>query len=317
MRLFNFVKRALKKLFKLFFKTKFEKIFDKRFDGLSNEELKFCILEQYKQWHGVYPNLENPKSFNEKLTWEKLYYHNPLMTICADKVKSRDYFLSKVNEGYKYLVKQYGIYDSPDEIDFLKLPNSFVLKSNWGSGCQFVVKDKSNFNIKKAKKEMKGWMQKERNHYFASFETGYKDIIPKIICEEFLQFQYKLEFFCFNGTPKFFWIVFNDKTKEVQANFYKLNWEKMPIENHYPNFDKNVEKPICYEIILDNAKKMCEDFPFVRCDFYVTKNSYRFSEMTFFHWGGLQSFKPAKWDYIIGDMMILPPKNNMLGKIIN
>ena len=228
------------------------------------------------------------------------------MTICADKVKGRDYFCEKVKDGQNYLVKQYGVYDSPLEIDFEHLPKSFVLKSNWGSGCQFIVKDKSTFDIEKAKKEMAKWMTKEYNHYYSSFEIGYKDIEPKIVCEEFLDFEYKLEFFCFNGSPKFFWIVLNDKTKETQANFYSLDWKNLHIFNHYPNFNKKIEKPACFEEILDNAAKMCGDFPFVRCDFYITKNSYRFSEMTFFHWGASQNFEPEKWDRIIGDMMKLP-----------
>lgn len=287
-------------------KTKYDKIYARRFEGLTDEETKYCIIEQYKRWHGAYPDIENPKTFNEKLTWEKLYYRNPLMTICADKVRARDYFCEKIENGEQYLVKQYGVYDSPDDIDFENLPDSFVLKSNWGSGRQFIVKDKSQFDIKKAKKEMKKWMEKETNHYFCSFETGYKDVVPKIVCEELLDFEYKLEFFCFNGEPKFFWIVLNDKTSETRANFYTLNWEKLPIENHYPNFNEVIEKPMCYETILDNAKKMCGDFPFVRCDFYVTKDSYRFSEMTFFHWGCSQAYEPVEWDRKIGDMMQLP-----------
>ena len=286
--------------------SEFDKIYAKRFKGLTDKELLYCIREQYKQWHGEYPDLDNPQTFNEKLTWEKLYYRNPLMTICADKVKARDYFVEKVKNGDKHLVKQLGIYDSPDEIDFEKLPNSFVLKSNWGSGKQFVVKDKSLFDISLSKKEMQNWMKQKSNHYFYAFEIGYKDITPKIICEELLDFEYKLEFFCFNGEPKFFWIVLNDKTKETQANFYKLNWEKMPIENHYPNFNQEMTKPKCYEEILQNAKQMCGDFPFVRCDFYVTKDSYMFSEMTFFHWGASQSFEPNQYNHIIGDMMKLP-----------
>ena len=286
--------------------SKFEKIYAKRFEGLSDDELKYCIMEQYKEWHGEYPNIDNPSTFNEKLTWEKLYYRNPLMTVCADKVKGRDYFCDKVNGGEKYLVKQYGIYESPEEIDFNSLPNSFVLKSNWGSGRQFVVKDKSKFDIEAAKNEMKLWMQKESNQYYFSFETGYKDIEPKIVCEEFLDFDYKLEFFCFNGEPKFFWIVFDDKTDNTSANFYSLDWENLHIFNHYPNFDKEIVKPSCYEEILDNSKKMCGDFPFVRCDFYITKNGYRFSEMTFFHWGANQNFEPYEWNKKIGDMMKLP-----------
>lgn len=299
-----------KKILSFKWETEFDKIFARRFDGLTNEEIKYCIVKQFKNNHGVYPNIENPKTFNEKLTWEKLYYRNPLMTKCADKVKAREYFCEKVENGEQYLVKQYGVYDSPDEIDFDALPNSFVLKSNWGSGKQFVVKDKATFDADKAKKEMEGWILKESNQYYSSFEQSYKDIVPKIVCEEFLDFEYKLEFFCFNGEPRFFWIVLNDKTSEVQANFYDLNWQNLHITNHYPNFEQEIEKPACYETILENARKMCGDFPFVRCDFYVTKDSYKFSEMTFFHWGCSQPYEPVEWDRKIGDMMKLPEKES-------
>lgn len=295
-----------KKIFSHRYKTKFEKIYAKRFSGLSQAKLKYCVLEQFKQWHGYYPNLEQPKTFNEKLTWEKLYYNNPLMTICADKVKARDYYCEKIQDGEKHLVKQLGIYESASEIDLDKLPDSFVLKSNWGSGRQMIIRDKSSFDLSLVQSELDFWMTKYANHYYSSFEYGYKNIQPKIICEEFLDFEYKLEFFCFNGEPKFFWIVLNDKTSETQANFYKLNWEKIPLENHYPNFTQTIAKPACYDEILNQAKTLCGDFPFVRCDFYITKDSYRFSEMTFFHWGCSQQYTPIEYDRIIGDMMQLP-----------
>lgn len=46
---------------------------------------------------------------------------------------------------------------------------------------------------------------------------------PKIVCEEFWDFEYKLEFFCFNGEPRFYWIVLDDKAKDTKANFYTLD----------------------------------------------------------------------------------------------
>ncbi len=286
--------------------SKFERIYKKRFNGLTQKELEFCVKSQYKSWHGKELDLDNPKTFNEKLCWEKCYYWNPLMTTCADKVKARDYFCEKIKDGKKHLVKQYGVYRSPDEIDFDKLPKQFVLKSNWGSGQQIIVKDKSKLDLEDVKNKMRIWMMPNSNHYFAAFEHGYKHIEPRIVCEEFLDYEYKLEFFCFNGEPRFFWIVINDKTADVHANFYNLDWTKMPISNHYPNFKEKINQPECYDEILENAKKMCGDFPFVRCDFYITPDGYRFSEMTFFHWGASQDFEPAEYDTIIGNMMTLP-----------
>lgn len=286
--------------------NKFDKIYAKRFDGLNQTELEFCVKHQYKSWFGQKLNLDNPQTFNEKLMWIKCFYWDPLMTVCADKVKARSYFCDKTKKTQKYLVKQYGVYSSPDEIDFDQLPDSFVLKSNWGSGQQIIVKNKKDLNTQEARQQMKKWMQRESNHYFFSFEHGYRHIEPRIVCEEFLDYEYKLEFFCFNGKPRFFWIVINDKTSDVHANFYELDWKQMPVSNHYPNFDDKITPPLCYDEILENAKKMCGNFPFVRCDFYITPDGYRFSEMTFFHWGASQRFEPAQYDKIIGDMMALP-----------
>ena len=206
------------------------------------------------------------------------------MTIFADKVKARDYFLEKTGCDVKYLVKQYGVYSSVDEIDFSSLPDRFVLKSNWGSGLQILVTDKRKLDIKAVKKEMEKWLDIHSNHYYAAFEYGYKNIEPRIVCEEFLDFDYKLEFFCFNGEPEFFWVVFDDKTKNVCADFYTLDWKKIPLRHKYPNSNIKLEKFSCFDEMVETARKMCgENFPFVRCDFYKLANGYKFSEMTFFH----------------------------------
>lgn len=296
----------LKNKSKKTYSDEYYKIYKNRFKGLTQEEIAFCLKEQFKVNLGYKLNLDNPKTFNEKMTWEKLYYHNPLMTICADKVKARDYYCEKIKNGNNNLVKQFGVYDNFEQINFDNLPNKFVLKSNWGSGKQIIVKNKDDIDLENVKKEVTLWNKKETNHYFYAFEWGYKNIDPKIICEEFLDFEYKLEFFCFNGEPKLFWIVLNDKTKNVQANFYDLNFKKIKLRNHYPNFNKTIREPECYKEVLGEAKRLCGDFPFVRCDFYITKDSYRFSEMTFFHWGCSKKYQPMKWDNKLGNFMKLP-----------
>lgn len=100
--------RLIEKIFSHKIKTKFDKIYAKRFKGLTLEEKRFCLEEQFRKDLGYELDLENPKTFNEKLTWEKLYYNNPLMTKCADKVTARDYSCEKIENGKEQLVtKQY------------------------------------------------------------------------------------------------------------------------------------------------------------------------------------------------------------------
>ena len=45
---------------------------------------------------GYLPDIDNPKSFNEKVIWLALNYRNPDMKIAADKYKAKEYIAKKV-----------------------------------------------------------------------------------------------------------------------------------------------------------------------------------------------------------------------------
>ncbi|KLI26996.1 ATP-grasp fold amidoligase family protein, partial [Brachyspira hyodysenteriae] len=78
----------------------------------------------FKSHVGYEPNLENPKTFNEKLQWLKLYYHDTLMTKCADKYAVREYIKETIGE--EYLIPLIGVWDRVEDINFDSLPNQFV-----------------------------------------------------------------------------------------------------------------------------------------------------------------------------------------------
>mgnify|MGYP000555659891 FL=1 len=78
-------------------------------------------------------DLQNPKTFNEKIQWIKLKDKNPLYTLCADKYKVRDFVKARIGSGY--LIKLIAVYNSPNEISLAELPDKFALKLNTGSSC--------------------------------------------------------------------------------------------------------------------------------------------------------------------------------------
>ncbi|WP_338420398.1 ATP-grasp fold amidoligase family protein [Brachyspira aalborgi] len=92
------------------------------------------------------------------------------------------YIKEKIGE--KYLIPLIGVWDKVEDIDFNSLPKQFVLKVNWGSGQNIIVKDKSKLNIEETKNKLNGWLKPFSNHYYYSYEWQYKDIEPKIICEK-------------------------------------------------------------------------------------------------------------------------------------
>lgn len=86
-------------------------------------------------------NLKNPESFTEKLLYLKLFYRNPLQTLCADKYYVREYV--KLCGFENILKKNYIVTSNINEINYEKLPQKCFLKCNHWSGFNFYV-DKIN-----------------------------------------------------------------------------------------------------------------------------------------------------------------------------
>ena len=110
------------------------------------------IRLKYFQHFKKFPNLKNPKTFNEKLQWLKLHDRKPEYTKMVDKSEVREYIAEKIGE--EYLIPLIGVWDSFDEIDFDKLPEQFVLKCTHDSGGLVICKDKSKLDIESARKKI-------------------------------------------------------------------------------------------------------------------------------------------------------------------
>lgn len=266
MKLFEIYKKANKyivkflgkKLFSFASNSKYRKLYKKRFKGLTKDEERYILETQFKRSFGYELNLTNPQSFNEKMQWLKLYYRDPLLTKCSDKVLVRDYIKELIGE--EYLVKSLGIYDNPESIDFDNLPNKFVIKVNWGSGQNIIVTDKSKLDIEEAKQKLSEWMKPESNHYYNLLEWCYKDITPKIIIEEYIEEDVNkpvadYKFFCYNGDPKFMYIAVDSfNYKIMKINYYDSDFNKLPFIKHYPNTDYPIPKPKNWDKMLELSK---------------------------------------------------------------
>ena len=155
--------------------------------------------------------------------------------------------LKQIRKNYnEYLIPLIGVWDKVEDIDFNSLPKQFVLKVNWGSGQNIIVKDKSKLNIEETKNKLNGWLKPFLNHYYYSYEWQYKDIEPKIICEKYIEqmdgnlLDYKVV--CFKNKAKYIEIEVDRYTNHTTC-FYNLNWEKQIFTLTYPLYSMNIDKP--------------------------------------------------------------------------
>ena len=85
-----------------------------------------------------------------------------------------------------------------------------------------------------------------------------------------------------------------------------MNFKVLPFKQHYKNFEKKIEKPKGFDIMIDLAKKLSKGIPHVRVDFYDIDGKVYFGELTFYHFSGFEKFEPEEWDKKLGDMLELP-----------
>lgn len=260
---------------------------------------------------GYMPDLEHPLTFSEKIQWLKLHDRNPLYHKLVDKAEVKAWIAGRI--GDEYLLRTYGVWERPEEVDWDSLPDKFVLKLTAGGGGRSVCicRDKSSFNRDDAIRRLKA--DAGRDLYKRFREWSYKDVPQRIIAEELLETEdpggnppdYK--FWCFNGKPLF--VMFcrgrDDKSKRV-FNFYDSDWNLMPFWRKYPGSRVDVPKPENFGEMLGVATKLSEGFPFVRVDLYSENGRIFFSEMTFYPGSGTNPFHPSEWDRKLGDLLQLP-----------
>lgn len=264
----------------------------------------------YWKTYGRFPNLDDPRTFDEKLQWYKLHYRDPLMTIVADKFEVRQYVQHR---GLAYILNEiYGIYDTVEEVDLDGLPDSFVLKATHGSGMNIICRDKKQLEWNKSRKLLGKWLA--TNYYYDGRQWAYKNIRPRLICERYLEneefgelIDYK--FYCYSDNPEVLFVCTDRFGPEgVKYNAYDMGWNRIYAYKGKPCSELTVDKPDNFIEMVEVARKLCKGFPFVRVDLYSVKGKIFFGELTFYPDNGICPFSPDKYNYFFGDLFVLPDR---------
>lgn len=269
---------------------------------------------QFKKALGYPLNLRDPRTFNEKLQWLKLYDRKPIYTTMVDKYEAKKYVANII--GDKYIIPTLGVWNRFNDIDFTELPDQFVLKTTHDSGGVVIVKDKDAFLsdkdiFNKAKDKLSNSLK--HNFYYEYREWPYKNVKPRIIAEKYMEDEsthdlrdYK--FFAFRGVVKALFIATNrqKEDEETKFDFFDNNFVHLPFTNGHPNADIVPSKPTTFDEMKKIACKLSENISELRVDFYEVNGKAYFGELTFSHWSGFMPFDPPEWDKTFGNWIKLP-----------
>lgn len=288
---------------------------------VSSKKIRFKILSMFgwipdKIWlkflfrvkMGYWMDFRNPRTFNEKLQWLKIYDYKESYAKIVDKYSVKKFVTQKI--GDKYVIPTIGVWNRPSEIDWSLLPDRFVLKTTDGGGNNGVVicRDKNKFDINNAIKKLSG----------SSVLTGaafrehpYDNVKKRIIAEELLVNNKSIEsdiidykFFCFHGEPKF---LYTSDTQNHKLQFLNLDWTAASFSrSDYDLYDSMPSKPEKFDEMVEIARILSKDFLHIRVDLYNVNNRIYFGELTFYTCGGFIPFTSLEDDIKIGNYLTLP-----------
>ena len=272
---------------------------------------KWTINFLFRLCHHRKPDLDNPKTLDEKLQWMKLHYYkdNPLVKQCADKWTVREYVKKCGLESI--LTEVIACYDDPEEIDWEKLPEKFVLKWNFGNGGNVVCTDKQKLDREAAVRDLKRF-GKIKFHLLAA-EPQYDVAKKMLVCEKFIEPEQGIlpvdyKFYCFNGEAKYVLCCIGRQDDQKPAfYFFDRNWQLQRLNRQGKMAPEGftIPKPDGMDLLFDNAEKLSQPFPFVRADFYLEHGKAYFGELTFTPSGGFDYGRLPESDLLFGSMVKL------------
>ena len=258
-------------------------------------------------------NWEHPVDLNEKINWLKFNTDTTKWSELADKYAVRKYIEEK---GFgRYLVPLLGVWNNADQIDFSKLPKSFVLKTNNGAGTVMVVEEKTKINELEVREQLNKWLKKQFG--LKQAEPHYLRIKPLIIAEAVLKeknpfssslIDYKI--WCFDGKAFGTWACYNRHRFVADTEWHDLEWNYRPewsvFTEHYKDGHGRVPKPKNYESMISFAEELSKGFPQVRVDLYNIGGQIYFGELTFTSAGGHNNFYSDEVLLEMGKLTKLP-----------
>jgi len=251
---------------------------------LTSEHWELYEIIHRAAWRELrdFPNLIQPRDFNDRIQWLKLFDQRQEVVQCGDKLTVRDYVREKT--GTKYLTTLIQVCNSFAEIDFNSLPKAFVLKANNDSGSAVLVRDKATLHISEAKDQVERFF---RSPYgWDNGEWQYSCMSPKILVEELLATDKGLppsdyRFHCVNGQVR--WVQ-NDIPFEPKMKEVTVDPTGRPMKIHFSShkiYSEEFEKPAKWEEMTRLAEVLSKGWKYVRVDMFLLNNRIYAGEMTF------------------------------------
>lgn len=262
--------------------------------------LPFSAL-MYARYHRRLSLFRNPRNYSELVNHKKLYKHDPLLTLTADKYSVRQYVANKVGE--EYLIPMQQVVERAEDLDTHAFKGRVVIKGTHGCNMTMAVDASQPFDRDVIVETGRRWLKEDWYHEWK--EWAYKNITPRLIVEDFIGV---------DGQPPadYKFHVFNQRVAMVQldterftqhrSTLFTPDWKRLNVGVSFELEDYIPPRPNNLKDMVALAEELSEDFDHVRVDLYNVNGRIYFGELTHYPGAASVAFDPPEFDDALGEL---------------
>ena len=274
---------------------------------------ELCLRALFRMKQGYPLNLENPKTFSEKVQWIKLYDRNPLMPRCADKYEVRGYVEERDCGEYLNELLWHG--SEPSDIPFDELPERYVVKVTHGSTFNVIVNGNKSVDREEIVHKCRKWLRAKFLPCYGEWFYGRSGgVEPSVIVERYIESNdsdglddYKV--FVMNGKAVLTLVCTGRTANAHYEDYYDMEWNLIEgCDMGEKRSGKAIPRPGCFDQMIATAENLAAPFKHARVDFYITGGEAQklvFGEITFTSGSGFDRFHPRAFDEWLGSKLTL------------
>ena len=225
----------------------------------------------------------------------------------ADKLAVRQFVVDRIGPGH--LTDIYDVAESFDGLDLDRLPESFYLKTNHGSGYNLPCPSKAHLDVDTCRDEIGRFLDSDFSSVWG--EPQYRRIERKVYAEEFLDLEaprcMMLRMFAFDGHVAMILVdTFSGRAGPLDNSVFLPDWTPADFRMGRSQGDFGIDRPHNLAEILGIGAALSKGIPFVRVDLYWLDGRILFSELTLTPAAGHRRVMPGTHDRALGDLFALP-----------
>lgn len=268
------------------------------------------LKRRFLKRHGYPLNLDNPRTFSEKIQWRKLRDKNPIFPTLSNKYLARGYVADRLGEdrARDLLVPLLQYAEHPDAIDFAALPAQFVLKATHGSGMNLIVEDAATLDHCATRMLMRKWLMTQyrvRDHEWIYTKMPRGILAEKRIAPPDQLVDVKISFF--DGRMRDF-LTIETKAGTKVLTFFDSDANRLNVRQQGLEMNPDAVPPAGLTEMVRLGEVLSEGLDFVRVDFLCTPDRFYIGELTLLTGSGLVVLDPPSHHRTRGDFWTIPAK---------